>query len=66
MSGPWFPVGLTLPDDDITVLVADEKGEVWTAYLSAGQWFYVCGERLGSFLTHWMHLPDAPEGKGAA
>ena len=55
-----------LPDDDITVLVALDDGEVWPAYRFADRWLYVTGDEIQSAeVVYWMHLPahpDFPEG----
>jgi len=50
-----------LPDDDSTVLIAFDDGEVWTGYIVAGRWRYVSGELItAARVTHWMDLPEPP------
>jgi len=56
----WVPVDAKLPDDDQTVLIAMDDGEVWTGYMDAGQWLYVSGDPMAARVTHWMNLPEAP------
>ena len=57
----WVPVAVKLPDDDQTVLIAMDDGEVWTGYQDSGQWLYVSGDPMAATVTHWMHLPAPPE-----
>lgn len=63
MSAPkWTAADERLPDDDATVLIAMDDGEVWTAYLDAGQWRYVSGEPItAARITHWMDFPEPPK-----
>lgn len=57
----WTPVGESLPDDDSTVLLAFNDGEVWVGYLDAGDWRYVSSDLIKHrVVTHWMHLPAHP------
>lgn len=57
----WISVDERLPDDDQTVLIAMDYGEVWTGYLEGGQWRYVSGEPISfAHITHWMELPAHP------
>lgn len=56
-----------LPDDDITVLVALDDGEVWPAYRSAGLWLYVTGDEIQSAeVVYWAHMPAHPDSPEAA
>lgn len=52
------------PDDDMTVLIALSDGEVWTGFMDAGDWRFVCGELVdqgeGTKVTHWAEFPDPP------
>lgn len=57
----WIPITDRLPDDDATVLIAMDDGEVWTGYLDAGLWRYVSGEPITfARITHWMDFPEPP------
>lgn len=56
----WTQTADAIPDDNETVLIFVD-GEPWTGYHEAGAWHYVCGEKLGGRVTHWMPFPAAPE-----
>jgi hypothetical protein len=56
----WHDVRLAMPDDELTVLVALEDGEVWTGYMDAGQWRYVSAEAIEPKVLHWAHFPAPP------
>ncbi|MFZ4539272.1 DUF551 domain-containing protein [Propionivibrio sp.] len=57
----WIDVNQALPDDDQTVLVAMDDGEVWTGYQDAGDWRYVSADLIASAkVTHWMDFPQPP------
>lgn len=60
----WIPVSKSLPDDDQTVLLAMDDGEVWTGYHDADRWFYVSGDPISGRapVTHWMEFPEPPHG----
>jgi hypothetical protein len=63
----WTTVGTLLPDEEITVLLALDDGEVWPGYLSETGWMYVTGDPIErNRVTHWMHMPAHPDGLGAA
>lgn len=49
-----------LPDDEETVLICMDDGEVWTGYMDAEQWLYVSGDPMAATVTHWMPLPAPP------
>ena len=56
-----------LPDDEITVLVALDDGDVWPAYRDADKWIYVTGDPIeSSRVLYWMHMPQHPDDKEAA
>ncbi len=57
----WVPVDRELPDDEMTVLVALEGGEVWTGFMDAGQWRYVSADLIGEKVTHWAEFPEPPK-----
>lgn len=60
----WVSVESELPDDDTTVLIALSDGEVWTGFLDAGDWRFVCGELVdqgeGTRVLHWADYPEPP------
>ena len=57
----WISTTDRLPDDDSTVLIAMDDGEVWTGYIEASQWRYVSGEPItAARITHWMEFPEPP------
>lgn len=56
----WIPVAERLPDDVMTVLIAQEDGEVWVGYHDAGEWFYASADPAGVAVTHWRDLPPHP------
>lgn len=62
MSG-WIRVVDGLPDDDITVIVCDADGDVGVGFLEAGCWYDFTAFPYNPEITHWMHLPEAPEVK---
>ena len=75
-NNPWTDdASGMLPDDDITVLVALDDGEVWPAYYDSSPimttkscpvdpigWRYVTGERIeSSRVVYWMPMPQHPD-----
>ena len=57
----WIAVTDKLPDDDATVMIAMDDGEVWTGYMEYGEWRYVSGEPVAyASITHWMDFPEPP------
>lgn len=62
----WTPAA-TLPDDDITVMLALSDGEVWQGYRDGEIWRDTHGMPLvASRVTHWMHTPAHPEPEAKA
>ena len=55
----WFDAA-NPPDDEVTVLIALDDGEVWTGYHEGEGWLYVSGDPMASKVTHWKHLPEPP------
>ena len=51
----------TPPDEDRTVLVHMEDGEVWTGFLDEGVWRFVSGDRIEAKVLHWAHFPEPPQ-----
>jgi hypothetical protein len=56
----WFDAAVQLPDDETTVLISLDDGEVWTGYVDGDQWLYVSGDPMEAKVTHWQHLPCPP------
>lgn len=56
----WKPTSEELPDDDMTVIIALEDGEVWTGFMDAGLWRFVSADPVESEVTHWMEFPEPP------
>ncbi len=58
----WIDVGDHMPDDDTTVLVANQafEGEVFMAWHENGQWFEAGTADIVPFVTHWMDIPEGP------
>lgn len=56
----WISPDTTLPDDDQTVLVHLEDGEIWTGFRDAGQWRFVSGDRIEAKVKHWAPFPEPP------
>lgn len=58
----WYPVEVDLPDDDETVLVALDDGDVGTGFLDGDTWRWVNALRIDQKVTHWMGFPNHPGG----
>jgi glutamine cyclotransferase len=59
----WIPVSERLPKDHDVVIV---QGGI--AYIRKGEWMTLTGERYPGLpiqwtVTHWMPLPEAPDGR---
>ena len=50
----------TLPEDETTVLIADEEGEDWLGYHADGQWHGIDAMPLNWTPTEWAHPPQRP------
>lgn len=60
MKIEWNKVEEALPDEEITVLVATQDGEVDIAFLDEGRWRFPM--RGGAIpVTHWMDIPTHPQ-----
>lgn len=59
----WHAVGMTMPDEGITVLVkTPSAGEpVWLGYLDDGEWHTPEGFDFAYSVTHWADLPAGPQ-----
>jgi hypothetical protein len=56
----WHAVETALPDDDITLLIAEMDGDVSMGFMDGDQWRYDTAERVLSTVTHWAHIPAHP------
>ncbi len=56
----WIDATAELPDDEMTVLVALESGEVWTGFRDGGWWRYVSADLIGEPVTHWAEFTAPP------
>jgi hypothetical protein len=59
----WTDANEELPDDEMTVLVALEDGEVWTGFHENEEWHYVSGETIPCEVLHWANFPMPPKGE---
>jgi hypothetical protein len=61
----WSDVNDELPDDDITVLIAqdDANEPVWLGYRDGDFWRDVSGTAYINKVTHWADLPELPKRK---
>lgn len=57
----WFTPSIALPDDDQTVLVHLDDGEIWTSFRDSGDWRYVSGELIEAEILHWAEFPEPPK-----
>lgn len=58
----WIPCSQELPDDDQTVLIVMDDGEVWTGFHDGDDgWRYVSADPIGAPVTHWMAFPEPPK-----
>lgn len=57
----WIAAAAEFPDDDLTVLVALEDGEVWTGFRDAGRWRFVSADLIHARVTHWAEFPAPPQ-----
>ena len=57
----WISVADKLPDDDITVLIADTENDVTLGFLDGDHgWRYASAEKVGDQVTHWAEIPSPP------
>jgi|GEM_PF-5300936 len=63
-SVSWINATTDLPDEEMTVLIALNDGEVWTGFREDGEWRYVSADPVeqgeGTFVTHWADFPSPP------
>lgn len=68
ISITWTKCSEALPDDDESVLIACDDGEVQVGFLDAGTWRYQDAMPLelhGVSVTHWADLPAHPDDQRA-
>lgn len=56
----WIPVTEKTPEYDMPQLVLNADGDALIANYAYGEWFDTWGQDVE--VTHWMPLPEAPEG----
>jgi hypothetical protein len=57
----WIAVANQLPDDDMTVLIADTENDVTLGFHDGDSgWRYCNAALVGDPVTHWAELPDGP------
>ena len=59
-SVEWVDASKQLPDDDMTVLIALDDGEVWTGFMDSGVWRYVSADAIEGTVNHWAEFPAPP------
>jgi hypothetical protein len=57
----WRCADEDLPDDDQTVLLHLQGGEVWTGFREAGEWRFVSADLISEPVLHWAPFPEPPE-----
>ena len=57
----WTPVATKLPDDDLTVMIALDDGEVWMGFHDGDVWRDISGITPAAKVTHWMDVPEHPD-----
>lgn len=59
----WISVTEKTPEYDMPQLALNADGEALIANYAYGEWFDTWGQDVE--VTHWMPLPEAPEGNNA-
>ena len=60
----WIPVTKKTPEYDMPQLALNADGDALIANYAYGEWFDTWGQDVE--VTHWLPLPEAPEGGGKA
>lgn len=56
----WKPCDRELPDDDLTVLMALDSGEVLPGFRDAGAWRHIDAELCHDLVLWWAEYPTHP------
>ena len=56
----WHRCTEQLHDDETTVLLAFDDGEVLVGYRDGDEWCFPGGICIGNDATHWAHFPEPP------
>ena len=59
----WISVTEKTPEYDMPQLALNADGDALIANYAYGEWFDTWGQNVE--VTHWMPLPEAPEGNNA-
>lgn len=62
----WISVKDQLPDPETTVLVCNERGEIFSSWASDITVFWFYGEEEDNRITNWQPLPAPPTTNPAA
>lgn len=57
----WFAVAEFLPSDEATVLITDQDGDVFVAFLDHGLWRDMEMFPLSMAPIYWASLPEGPQ-----
>jgi hypothetical protein len=60
----WQDARIGLPDDEQTVLLLTDDGEIWIGFHDSGcqdsQWRYTSADPVRVGVSHWAPIPEAP------
>ena len=60
----WVSVKDKLPDIETSVLVCNERGEIFLSWASDVDVFWFYNEEEDNRVTHWQPLPEPPDTRG--